>query len=164
MTRIVKTTRRSRKNRLRIEFDVDIIDPLKILNPGDDINGILHIHNTSRRWRSKIKQLTFRFYENVSEKMSDGREYIDSIGYTGVKYIKDEHVIIGKKINPAQDLDLPFRVIVPELYHSDLGGKNPTNNWFVVFSIGVTSRLFESFEYNKIIPIQNSDWEPDWLD
>lgn len=166
MSNIVNATRIS-KNVSKIKFNVGIKDPKDLLKPGDIIEGILYLQNTHDKKDLAIKQLYFDFFEHVYVPKDDPESdsgYIDSIGSMDARNIKHEKTKISEKLKPGETKELPFSVKIPGGFHSNLGGKNPSKDWFVGFSIGVKSKLFPSYQYNRIIPVQNSDRAANWLD
>lgn len=166
MSNIVNTTRIS-KAISKIKFNVGIKDPKDLLKPGDIIEGILYLQNVHEKKDLTIKQLDFLFFEHVyipKDEQGTNFAYIDSIGKIGARTIKHEKTQIGEKLKSGETKEIPFSVKVPGGFHSNLGGQNPSKDWFVGFAIATKSKLFPSYQYNRIIPIQNSDRAANWLD
>jgi hypothetical protein len=160
-TRIAKTTS-------KIKFSVHIQDPKDNLKSGDKIEGVLKLENTHKKKTQKVKSLHFLFWERVPLPEDD----FDHATWTGDNMGDDlegrdvgsSKKKIKEKLKSGEKTEIPFSIKIPGGLHTNRGGKDPSKDWFVGLSIGVKSKLIPSYQYNRIIPIENSDRSADWLD
>jgi len=163
----VKTTRIA-KTTSKVKFRVILKDPKDALESGDKIEGVLKLKNTHKKKAQKIKGIEFRFWEHIPISEDDFDHWTwqsDTMGddLSG-KDLKGSKIKLKEKLDPGEKKEVPFSVKIPGGLHMNNGGKDPSKDWFVGLTIGVKSKLVPSYQYNRIIPMKNSDRSADWLE
>jgi hypothetical protein len=161
MSDYIETTRE--KSTSNLKFSVGIKNPPDFVNSGDEIEGVLHIQNVHNKKDQKLKDIVINFWEEYDQwvESADGtKEYkSDRSHKKGIKIEPPK-----KKLKSGEQIDVPFQVRIAGGMHLNMGNQNPSKNWSVGMMVGVKSKLVKSYQYNRILPFQQSDISATWLD
>lgn len=158
-----------------MEMQVQITNPKPVYNPGDMMEGIITLINQDKDRKgipkpSKMKYVKVSFAEHVrlgENEFGAWHVFLDSNreNFDGKMVGKEMELDQWKNVEFKDNTPIskPFAVKVPGGWRSNLGQKNPSNDWFVIMTIQEKTGLIGTPKFNRIIPVANSDRTADFM-